>query len=65
MILTFNMDNTQHDAIIEYILYKIYPSYLSSKDDKKNFRRKTNKKFDLKDGKLFYHINNKVLQTPY
>ena len=57
-----NMDDEEYDAIIEYITFKEYPEHLKTKNDKKNYRRRANKKFTYKEdtNKLFYHVNNKV-----
>jgi hypothetical protein len=58
-----NMDNEEHDDIINYFLYNEYPPVIlkGSKDSKKNYRKKMKKfKYNSENNKLFYHINNKV-----
>jgi hypothetical protein len=58
------MDDGEFDEALNYLLYGEYPANLkgSSKNNRKNFRRKMGKKYklDLETRKVYYHINTKV-----
>ena len=56
------MEQDVFQSIVQWFLYKEYPSHITKRDEKKNWKKKM-KKYNYKeeDNNLFYHVNNKVL----
>jgi len=60
------MEQDVFQSIVQWFLYKEYPSHITKRDEKKNWKKKM-KKYNYKeeDNNLFYHVNNKVLVIFY